>query len=173
MKIWHHIIFVLLSLFVILGIPSLFHADWSRAYFLNDEVDAISGATLDVPDQPSGVYYVFVNKNYHSKTLEEWQNFFEEKPVDVIMEDISCQVLNSDSSGFELAQRYQARLAENQMKLKTEDAALVASKIENAFFDVAIISKDFSDIFALENVFTDPNVRTITIEGEVKPDETI
>ena len=173
MKIFRHVIFILLSLFVILGIPALFFADWNRAYFINDEVDAISGASLDVPDQPSGVYFVFVNKIYHPKTLEEWQKFFEEKPVDVIMEDISCQVLNSDSSGFELAQRYQARLAENQMKLKTEDATLVASKIENACFDVAIVSKDFSDIFSLEKVFTDPDVQTIMIEGEVKPDETI
>lgn len=157
-----HFLFIFSALFIILGIPALFFSDWS-AVFNNGGVDAVTGASLDVPDTPSGNFYVFLNKTYHSD-LEEWQNFFEEKPVGVIFEDISCQVLAGDAAGIQLAERYLARLAENQMKLSAGNPTLLASKIESGKFDVAIVSKEIAEIFSLEKVFSNDGILVIPIQ---------
>jgi len=160
-----HILFVLLSLFLLLGIPALFWGDWSAVFPGGDGVDAVSGASLDVPDQPSGNFYIFMNTKYRHETLSEWRDFFEERPVGVIFEDISCLVPAFDAAGIQLAERYQARLAENQMSFRTEETTLLTSKIEAGVFDVVILSREAAEALKLQKVFTDGSVMTVLIEG--------
>ncbi len=160
-----HLLFTLTLLFLILGIPALFFADWSGVF--NNGVDAVTGASLEVPDSPSGNFYVFMNKAHRNGTLDEWRNFFTEQPVGVIFEDISCQVLTGDVSGKQLAERYQARLAENQMKLRAEsNSLLLSAKIENNYFDVSIVSQEIAEALNLDRVFKSDDILVIEIQSE-------
>ncbi len=163
-----HIFFIFISLFLIIGIPAVFFGDWSSV-FSNGGVDAVSGASLDVPDSPSGDFYIFMNRARHHE-LAEWRDFFEERPVGVIFEDLSCRVLAADVTGVQLAERYQARLAENQMKLRPESNRLLfAAKTENGYFDVVIVSKEISDACGLEKVFSDKDIMVISVMSEEVP----
>lgn len=160
-----HLLFSLTLLFLILGTPAVFFADWGPV--LNSGVDAVTGASLEVPDSPSGNFYVLMNKAYRHGTLPEWQDFFTEQPVGVIFEDISCQVLAGDVTGKQLAERYQARLAENQMKLRPEpNSLLLSAKIENGFFDVSIVSQEIADALNLNKVFKSDDILVIPIQSE-------
>ncbi len=160
-----HFFIIFISLFLIIGIPAVFFGDWSSV-FNKGGVDAVSGASLDVPDSPSGNFYIFMNRARHHE-LSEWQDFFEERPVGVIFEDLSCQVLSADVTGVQLAERYQARLAENQMKLRPEsNSLLLSAKIENGFFDVVIVSKEISDACGLKQVFSNNDIMVISIMSE-------
>lgn len=160
-----HVLFIFFWLFIILGIPGIFIADWSPVF--SGGIDAVTGASLEIPDSPSGNYYVLMNKAYRHGTLSEWQDFFTEKPVGVIFEDVSCRVLAADVTGKQLAERYQARLAENQMKLRTEmNSLLFAGKIENGYFDVTIVSSEAADACKLEQVFDNDDILVIPIASE-------
>ena len=160
-----HLLFTLTLLILILGIPAVFFADWSSVF--QDSMDAVTGASLEIPDSPSGKFYVFMNKSCRHGTLPEWQDFFTEQPVGVIFEDISCQVLAADVSGKQLADRYQARLAENQMKLHPEsNSLLLSAKIENGYFDVAIVSEEIAEALNLDQVFKSDDILVIKIQDE-------
>lgn len=161
-----HFFFTLILLFVLLGIPALLWGDWSAVLPRGNSVDAVSGASLDVPDQPSGNFYIFMNTAYRHETLSEWRDFFEERPVGVIFEDISCLVPSFDAAGIQLAERYQARLAENQMSFRTEETALLTSKIEAGIFDVVILSREAAEALKLQKVFSDSTIMTVVIEGK-------
>lgn len=160
-----HLLFSVLLIFCILGIPVVFFADWRAV--LHSGVDAVTGASLEVPDSPSGNFYVLMNKAYRHDTLEEWQDFFTEQPVGVIFEDIRCQVFAGDVTGKQLAERYQARLAENQMKLHSEsNSLLLSAKIENRYFDVAIVSNEIADALNLEKVFQSNDILVIIVQSD-------
>lgn len=162
MKAFKHIVFIAVFLFMCLGIPFLYF--YNKGTILSD-VDVVSSASLEVPDQPSGTFYVLVNKNMHSSTLEDWQNFFTEKEVGVIMEDISCLVSKGDVNGKELADRYLARLAENQMKITMEDGALIASKAEAGIFDVIILSTEAAQAYGYDQMAEDDSRVVIAVTG--------
>ena len=161
-----HILFTLAALFI-LAIPGLFIADWTPVF--HNGVDAITGASLEIPDSPSGNFYILMNKKYRHGTEKEWQDFFTEKPVGVIFEDISCQVLAADVTGKQLAERYQARLAENQMKLRPEpNSLLFSAKVEYAYFDVTIVTKEIAEACNITEVFQNPDILVISVQSETE-----
>ena len=163
MKIIGHITVVTVGLLLILILPGVYYA--SHAGLFSGNADAVSGATLAVPDQPSGDFYVFVNRERHAGSLEDWTNFFEEKPVGVIMEDVSCFSVKGDRSGQELARRYQARLAENQMKLTLEEGLLLVSRAENGLFDILILSKEAAEQYDYTAVIARSDTLTLQIHS--------
>ena len=124
--------------------------------------DAVSGASFTVPDQPSGEFVVILNRSRHS-ALEDWTSFFSEQEVGVIMEDLSCATVAGDAAGLQLAQRYQARLAENQMTLRRENGLLLVSKAEHGRYDVIILSKETADAFDYSAVCGDAGALVLTV----------
>ena len=163
MKVLKHLGIIAVALFLCLGLPSLFYLDLGALG--GDAVDAVSGASLALPDQPSGEFVVLINTRRHPATLDEWSDFFREQPVGVIMEDITCTSADGDAAGIQMAERCQARLAENQMKLRRENGLLVVSRAENGLFDVIILSKEMTDAFDYSAVLERDDVAVITVEG--------
>ena len=161
MKALKHIGIVVLGLFLCLGLPGLALGDLGAVF--SDGVDAVSSASLELPEQPSGEYVVIVNRDRHPLTLEEWTRFFREETVGVIMEDISCLTAASDPTGIQLAQRYQARLAENQMRLRAEDGLLVVSRAENGLYDVIVLSREAAEAVDFSAVYARADAAVITI----------
>lgn len=158
MKLLVHILIVAAALFLCLGLPAL-------VYLPNgDGVDAVSGASLDVPDQPSGAFVVILNRERH-RALEDWEAFFTEQEVGVIMEDLRCVTAAGDESGRQLAQRCQARLAENQMSLRSENGVLLVSKAERGLYDVVILSREAADAYDYSAVYARPDALVFAVEG--------
>ena len=127
--------------------------------------DAVSSASLEIPDQPSGSYLVLIRSDLHAQTMEDWTDFFTEQPVGVIMEDIHCFVDQADAAGLEMAERYQLRLAENQMTVTRENGTLLVSKAENGLFDVIVLSKEMADLQDYRKVMARPDVTVLRVEG--------
>lgn len=147
-------------------------------YFLTDvparlagTADAVSSASLEIPDRPSGSYVVLIRSDLHPQTLEEWTNFFTEKPVDVIMEDIHCFVDQADAAGREMADRYRLRLAENQMTVTEENGTLLVSKAENGLFDVIVLSREMADLQGYEKAMSRDDITTLLIESTAEDPE--
>ncbi len=161
MNIVKHAAVILTALFVTLGIPALFYADAASSA----GTDGMSGASLELPEQPSGQFVVLLNRDRHPETVESWTAFFSEEPVDVIMEDISCLTTKGDETGQQLAERYQARLAENQMSIRREDPVLTASRAENGLFDVIVLSAEAAEAYQFSSVYEQEAVTVIPVIG--------
>ena len=71
---------------------------------------------------------------------------------------------NGDEAGMQLAERYKAQLPENQMTVRSEDAALLASKAESGLIDAAIFSKEMAQAIKLSPDKAE-NVSSIEITG--------
>lgn len=127
-------------------------------------VDAVSSATLVLPDQPSGEFYVLLNTSLHTDTLEDWRQFFTGEALPVIFEDLRCSAAKGDVSGVQLAQRFQAQLPENQMRLRTENATLLVSKIEAGWLDAAVLSREMAEALQLRPEILN-GVTVITVTG--------
>ena len=141
-------------------------------YFFTDlpariagKTDAVSSASMEIPDQPSGSYLVLIKSDLHEDTLSEWTDFFTEQPVGVIMEDLHCFVDQADVSGQEAADRYRLRLAENQMTVTKENGTLLVSKAENGLFDVIVLSKEMADLQDYEKAMSREDVTAVMVEG--------
>jgi len=113
-------------------------------------VDAVSSASLQLPEQPSGAFYVLLKTSLHTDTLDDWRQFFTGESLPVIFEDIRCAVAEGDASGVQLAERFQAQLPENQMRLRTENPTLLVSKIEAGRLDVAVLSREMAEALKLQ-----------------------
>lgn len=164
MRLAKHILIIAAALFVCLGIPFLYFLQ--KGTLFGNAADAVSGASLDIPDRPSGSFYILLNTERHPLTAQEWDDFFSEREVGVIMEDIHCLVTRGDAAGIELAERYQARLAENQMAVTAEDGTLVVSRTEQGLYDVVIISSDAEPAYDYSRAFQDPETLVISVGGE-------
>lgn len=127
--------------------------------------DAVSSASMEIPDQPSGSYLVLIRSDLHEDTLAEWTDFFTERPVGVIMEDLHCFVDQADARGQEMADRYRLRLAENQMTVTRENGTLLVSKAENGLFDVIVLSKEMADLQDYKKAMSREDVTALMIEG--------
>ena len=125
----------------------------------------MTGASLALPDQPSGEFIVLLNEEKHGETMEEWRSFLTGEPVGVIMEDLSCLVAKGDSAGAQLADRYRARLAENQMTVRAEDPLLVVSRAEQGLFDAAVFSREMADACRLDTVLARDRIGVIRVKG--------
>ena len=151
------------ALFLCLGIPCLYFLHAGTLF--NRNADAVSGASLLVPEQPSGTFLVLLNRERHPATMEEWSDFFRERDVDVIMEDISCLASKGDVNGLKLADRYLTRLAQNQMNITVEDGTLIASKAEAGIYDVIILSKEAAEAYGYEISAEDETGLWIAVSG--------
>ena len=162
MRFVKHIFIVIISLFVILGIPFMC-TDYFKAW-ASGQTDALSSATV-VLDQPSGEYVVLINTDRHTdeEALQTWVDFFEGKEIPVIFEDISCKVAKGDANGLEMAQSYQSRLPENQMLVEVEDGILMLSKAEYGKFDIIVMSKEMADSYTASTLFGEDTVRVIEV----------
>ncbi|MBQ9065377.1 MAG: hypothetical protein IJ123_08025 [Blautia sp.] len=166
MKHAKDVLIILASLFVFLGIPAFIYGGRLYSMYFEKGTDAVSGATVEIPDQPSGEYVILVNRSLHSDTMPEWESFFHEEPVGVIFEDLVCTVAEGDAGGLELAERYRARLAENQMKIKQENGLMAASKAQWGVFDVMAFSKEIADAYHIETVSENRDIDVITVTSE-------
>lgn len=132
-------------------------------------VDAVSSATtISSMDDIKGDYVVFINRERHKTTLEQWTKFFKGEDVGFIMEDISCAVASSDQAGAKTAETYSSRLPKNQMNVKPDAAVLTVSKAKNGIFDVLILSENAVKAYGAEELFEDSNVETIHMSSEGK-----
>ena len=141
-----HIALSVLSAAVIVVTPCALFFDKLDAA----QPDAVSQATMTLPDQPSGNFVVFINSSLHKDTLDDWTRFFNDEYA-VIFDDISCITASGDISGQQLAERFMAQLPENQMKVRSEDAILLASKLDAGLIDVAIFSKEMADALGINS----------------------
>ena len=164
MKRLGHAVVVLILLFAFLGIPALKYRG-RIAGLIGADVDAVSGASVELPDSPSGRFYVLFNPEKHPDTADVWTDFFTEQPTDVIFEDLDCMVADGDEAAIQLAGRYQARLAENQMTVRRENGLMAVSKVQWGAFDVFVISEEMADAYRLDTV-RDAAWITVTGGGE-------
>ena len=145
-KIVIHILISLTAALLLVGIPA--------GMILNQSAgkapDAVSGASLKLPDKPSGDYVLLLNRSLHEDSLNDWIAFFRDGELNVIFDDISCIAPESDSQAIQMAERLQAQLPENQMQLRTENPTLLISKAENGCIDAAIFSKELADALKLK-----------------------
>lgn len=158
-----HIAADLVIIFALAGIPVLMYCDLPVKGY-----DAVSSASIELPDSPSGEFLIIINKDLHEDTAEDWKDFFEGDYLKVIFEDINCLVPDGDVTGLELANRYMAILPENQMRVSSDDAVLIASKLEAGYVDIAILSADMADALGISTESIPDNMLVIKIleEGE-------
>lgn len=151
------------AVFLCILLPGYFFTDVPAR--LAGTADAVSSASMEIPKQPSGTCIVLIRSDLHQGTLQDWTDFFTEKPVGVIMEDLHCFVDQADSSGQEMADRYRLRLPENQMKVTKENGTLLVSKAENGLFDVIVLSKEMADLQGYEKAMARGDVTVLTVSG--------
>lgn len=159
MKAIKHFITVAGILFLFLILPALIFVNFDTILGAAG-YDAVSSATQIITDKPSGQYVILINKGLSE--IDVWEEFFDDKDIPVIMEDISCLVISGDENGLEMARTYQSRLPENQMKIKQAEGLLTVSKAQNALFDVAVMSQEFADAYNAETVYGNENIEVIT-----------
>lgn len=131
-----------------------------------DSPDTLSSATARSvsAEDMSGKYMVFINRELHDKagTTGAWEKFFSfSADVPLIMEDITCRVAQLDSEGLDAAQKYQARLPENQMKIEQEAGVMLLSKAELGRFDVIIMSESAAKSYSAQTLYEKENILTI------------
>lgn len=157
-----HLAADLLIIFALTGIPVLLYCDLP----VKGGYDAVSSASIELPDSPSGEFLIIINRDLHEDTAEDWKDFFEGDYLKVIFEDINCLVPDGDVTGLELANRYMAILPENQMRVSDDDAVLIASKLEAGYADIMILSVDMADALGISTDSIPDNMLVIKIQGE-------
>lgn len=145
-RVFRHAAFVIIAIVLLVVVPVVTHFD----IFGNDETDAVSSASIDLPAQPSGNFLVFMKTSKHAESLNEWKDFFNDDEFTVIFDDIRCLVTSGDVNGRQLAERFLGQLPENQMILREENPNLLASKVENGYIDVAIFSQEMAEALLLK-----------------------
>ena len=159
--LWHKL-FVIAMLILLVGVP---FSMYSNVFSTRNEPDAISSATIKLPEQPSGEFLVFINSTLHGDTLSDWEKFFSGEDLPVIFDDIRCISANGDATGIQLAERFQAQLPENQMTLRTENPTLLISKIEKGYIDVAVISGEMADALSFNKFGLTDDITVIHVRG--------
>ncbi len=143
-RLLHFSVSLILSLLIV-GVPFCVYFD----VFSKKEPDAVSQATMALPERPSGECVVLIKTSLHEDTIDEWRSFFGGEYA-VIFDDIHCLAADGDAAGIQFAERYRAQLPENQMTVRTENAALLVSKAEQGAIDAAVFSKEMADALELE-----------------------
>lgn len=165
MKRLTHIVAVAAALFVTLGIPALAYVDFS-VVFGGDAADAVTRASMELPERPSGNFVILLNSEKHDGTAEQWRGFFSGEEGDVIMDDVACLAARGDVTGVQLAERFRARLAENQMTVKQVDPTLLASRADAGVYDVVIVSAEMADALGLSTAYERAETAVIEVRGE-------
>lgn len=164
MKVLKHILVVLAALFLTLGVPTLCYVDVPA--LLSGNADAVTHASTYLPDTPSGEFIVLVNEKTQAGYIDQWREFFTEGDAGVIMSDISCMVIEGDINAQQLAERFQARLPENQMTISQENGLLLASRAESGIFDAIVVSSEMAQSYKMQDIFTKKGVVCINVKGE-------
>lgn len=150
MKYVRHVTVIAILLVVTVGIPV-----YASGYVQTKlgGVDAVTSASVII-DMPSGKYVVVINPALHDNdsNLEIWKRFFAGGEIDFLFEDISCVVGDTDQAGLEVAQSFQSRLPENQMRVRREDITLMLSKAVYGRYDVIIMSAEMFDAYNASSV---------------------
>mgnify|MGYP007070019743 CR=1 FL=1 len=154
-----HIAADILIVFLLIGVPVLRYCDIK----VSGNYDAVSSASVVLPDSPSGEFLIFINKDYHEDTYAQWEDFFTGENMSVIFDDVSCLVPKSDKTGIEFANRYMAILPENQMSVRMEDSTLIASKITEGYLDIVIMSEEMADILKTDDTSVPDNIVVIKV----------
>ena len=141
-----HISLTLLALILLVAVPILSNFDLSAS---QGDVDTNSSASIELPDSPSGEFVLIINNQLHQKTMNDWRSFFNDDEFVVIFEDIQCLVAEGDLTAQQMAERFQAQLPENQMRLRTINPTLLVSKIENGYIDIAVLSTEMAEALKL------------------------
>ena len=157
-----HILIVVLALVLLAGVPIARNFD---LFAKGDGSDAVTQATVELPDQPSGDFIVLLNTSIHQDTIDDWTAFFTGEDMPVIFEDIKCLTAKGDVTGQQMAERFQLQLPENQMELRSEDATLLASKSEAGYIDAAVFSSEMADAISLD-VGDGSGVAVIRVKGD-------
>ena len=167
MKLIRHILVTVIFFFSSLGIPFS-----QTAYFkglISGETDAVATASVII-DSPSGEYVVLINRDRHpdEESMKLWKSFFSEGDIDVLMlfEDIDCMVAKSDATGITMAQSFQSRLAENQMKIEECDPTFMISKADNGRFDVVVMSSELAERLGAESVGKREQTVMLRVKGD-------
>jgi hypothetical protein len=167
MKKWiGHTGIVLAGVFLLLGIP-FFTTDYFKN-LIHGDTDAVSSASVII-DQPSGEYLVLINRKLHTdeENLNTWIRFFGGEEISYLFEDISCSVASADTGALTMAQSFQSRLPEKQMRIQTEDASLLLSRADRGKYDIIILSKEFADSYDAATAEGEETARiNIISEGE-------
>ena len=165
MKVIRHIVIIIVALLMILGIP--FTRTSYFAQLRSGNPDAAATASVII-DQPSGEYVVLINEDLHTNAdnLAIWKDFFAGKEIPFLFEDIVCTVGSIDGGGLGMAQSYQSRLPENQMKIRQEDITLMLSKAEYKRFDIIVMSKEFAEMFGASTLYEKEGIHAIMVGGE-------
>lgn len=163
-KVMLHIIPSLAAAFLLVGLPTLYILDMSKG----KDTDAVSGASIRLPDKPSGDYVILLNSSLHEDCLDDWTAFFSSGELNVIFDDISVIAAQSDTAAVQMAERFRAQLPENQMSLRTENPTLLVSKAESGCIDAAIFSKEMADSLRLSDKTADNIIRISVKGGEEK-----
>ena len=165
MKRLAHLCVVLAALFVTLGIPALAYGVPGLLVGANAP-DAVSRASMELPEQPSGNFVILLNTDKHPGTAADWETFFSGGETEVIMDDVACMAAEGDATGIQLAERFQARLAENQMTVRKVNGTLLASRADAGVFDVVIVSGEMADMLALETACERADTAVIAVRGD-------
>ena len=166
MRVGRHIAVILTALFLILGLPTAMYVDIPALFRPEAKTDAVASATMELPAQPSGEFIVLLNRKKHPDTTGQWELFFSGGDAGVIMSDVDCRVAAADVTAMQLARRYQLRLPENQMKLRSENGLLLISKAEAGRFDAIVMSKEMADIYQAETLSDQPDILFFPVKGE-------
>lgn len=164
MNMLKHIAVVAVSLFLFLGIPTCMYVD-IPSLFVKD-IDGVTHASIALPEQPSGEFLILLNRSKHGDTCEQWHTFFSGEDAGVIMSDIDCMVIDTDATGIQLAERFQARLPENQMRIRRENGLLLASKADYALFDAVVLSREMAEAYQMQTDRYGGNIDCIYMKGE-------
>lgn len=157
-----HACLVVLMLALLVGLPLLTHTE----VFGSGSADGVSGASIELPDQPSGDFVVLLKTDLHRDSLADWESFFhDDEDFAVIFEDVQCLVADGDATGMQLAERFQAQLPENQMKVRTENATMLASKAEAGYIDMAIFSSEMMDAMKIRTESISDTITVIHVAG--------
>ena len=159
-RLLFHIFMSLTAAFLLAGLP----AGFVLYQTLEEAPDAVSGASIKLPDKPSGEYIVLLNRSLHEGSADDWTAFFRDGELNVIFDDISCIAAQSDAPAIQMAERFRAQLPENQMRLRRENALLLASKAENGCIDAAIFSKETAEALKIDAGAAE-NIICIEIKG--------
>ena len=141
-----HVAGILISIALLLGIPFL-TSDYGQAWLQGGEVDAVSSATGLILDAPSGSYYVLINREFRkdAQSMQDWAAYFSgESDYILSFEDISCSVAETDTGAVDMAESFQSRLPDGQMKVQKVNATLLISRAECDCYDFLIMSEEFA-----------------------------
>lgn len=138
--------------------------------FGKTQVDANSSASIELPDTPSGQYYILVKESFvQDDSPEDWEAFLsadEEDVLPVLFDDVHCMVAEGDVYGAQLAERYQAILSPDQMTITSEEPTLFISKAEAGYIEMAIISADMADSLGFSTDEQAEQVTLLTVSGD-------